>query len=252
VSSFDASRFRQQLAAEALGRDLAVHQQLPSTMDAAHDALARGAPHGHLVIADAQTQGRGRRGRRWCAAPGRHLTFSVVLRDVGVEGLTLAAGLAVARTLERFVRAPAKIKWPNDVWLGTPARKAAGILVEARSTGRPRDVVMGLGVNVGYERWPEGIEATSLHEHGATARREDVLAALLGELEESLGALREDGVPAVVRQVDQRLLWRGAVVSCDGVTGRLVGLDPSGALVLTARDGPRRLRAGILRLAPSD
>lgn len=249
MSGFDRAAFARLLTTEALGRDLVVHTTLPSTMDAAHDALAAGAPHGHLVLAETQTRGRGRRGQAWLGAGGHHLTFSLVLREVSVDGLTLSAGLAIARALERHVRAPVAIKWPNDVWLGEPARKVAGVLVEARAAGLPRDVVMGIGLNVGRERWPDELPATSLREHGATASREQVLATVLSELEGCLAWLQRDGVQAVARAVDAKLLWRGATVTCDGAEGRLRGLGPDGGLVLDTPQGPLTLKAGHLRRA---
>ncbi len=249
MSSFDSATFTRLLATASLGRDLALYPTLPSTMDAAHEALAKGAPHGHLVLTETQTRGRGRRGQAWLGSPARHLTFSLVLRDVNVDGLTLTAGLAIARTIERLIEAPVAIKWPNDVWVGTPARKVAGVLVEARAAGIPRDVVMGIGLNVGHEHWPADLEATSLEEHASTATREEVLATLLAELERSLRELRREGVAAIARQVDTRLLWRGTAVVCDDTVGQLQGLDPNGGLVLDTPTGQRTLRAGVLRPA---
>ncbi|MBA2505772.1 MAG: biotin--[acetyl-CoA-carboxylase] ligase, partial [Thermoleophilaceae bacterium] len=120
-----------------------LHYRLTDSTNArARELAATGAPHGTLVTAAEQTAGRGRQGRSWVAEPGAALLMSVVVRDVELALLPLAAPVAVCEAAGPETR----IKWPNDVWLGE-GRKLAGILIE----GRPQDgwAVVGIGLNVG-------------------------------------------------------------------------------------------------------
>lgn len=108
-----------------------------------------------VMVALEQTAGRGRQGRRWLAAPGESLTFSLALPwqagiagDVGnaLSGLSLAMGVALAEAIDPTVR----LKWPNDLWLG--GRKLGGILIEVApvaGSATQRVVVIGVGLNIG-------------------------------------------------------------------------------------------------------
>ena len=140
------------------------HRLTDSTNERAKQLAAAGAPHGTLVTADEQTAGRGRQGRAWTAPAGSAVLMSVVLRELD-ERLPLTAAVAIADALP----VEAAIKWPNDVWI--QGRKVAGILVE----GRPQDgwAVLGVGLNVGTERFPDEFEetATSLRLAGVEGNR---------------------------------------------------------------------------------
>ena len=135
---------------------IAWHDQLPSTMDAAHQQAAEGAPHGSAVAARVQSRGRGRRGRAW-SGPEGGLWISVIGRPRGPapECLSLRVGLEVADALERFAPEIAlRIKWPNDLYLD--GRKLGGILSEAHWEGaRTSWVVVGIGINVVNDLPPE-------------------------------------------------------------------------------------------------
>ncbi len=117
------------------------------------DLLARarsGAGEGLVLVAEAQTSGRGRMGRRWISPPRRALTFSVLLRPAVPAGLLgwapLLAGVAVASALERTAGVDARLKWPNDVLVD--GAKIAGILAERWGNA----VVIGTGINVLQQR----------------------------------------------------------------------------------------------------
>ena len=120
-STFDRGQFATHLSTHRLGRNLVTRAETTSTNDDAWNAFAGGAPGGTVVVADAQTRGRGRLGRRWHTAPARGLAMSVLMR-VGCDAdplatLPLTAGLALVTGLERLgVRA--ELKWPNDAMLG--------------------------------------------------------------------------------------------------------------------------------------
>jgi BirA family biotin operon repressor/biotin-[acetyl-CoA-carboxylase] ligase len=213
------------------------HRLTDSTNERAKELAVAGAPHGTLVTADEQTAGRGRQGREWTAPPRSAVLMSVVLRELD-ELLPLAAAIAVADA----VQAGATIKWPNDVWID--GRKVAGILVE----GRPQEgwAVLGIGLNVGTERFPDELaeSATSLRLAGVTRSTEAVLGDVLSSLDEWLGA-----PPARVltawRSRDalkgERVRWADG----EGVAG---GIDDSGALVVETSDGAVTLDAGEVHL----
>lgn len=126
-----------------VGKRTAVYRTTSSTNDACWSAASTPDSHGMIVVADEQTGGRGRRGNAWHAAPGQSLLFSCLLQTVqSIEQLTLLAGLATAKAIEKATDLRAHIKWPNDVLIS--GRKVSGILVERRGTG----TVIGIGVNV--------------------------------------------------------------------------------------------------------
>jgi BirA family biotin operon repressor/biotin-[acetyl-CoA-carboxylase] ligase len=148
--------------------------------------LSSDAPEGAVAVADAQTAGRGRLGRRWLDAPGKSLLFSLSLRPPvppqRLPELSLVAGDACAAAISAQTGLAPQLKFPNDVLLG--GRKVAGMLAEAREG----HVVLGVGVNVNLEadELPTEVDtpATSLLvETGAALPRAPLLAELLVRLE---------------------------------------------------------------------
>jgi BirA family transcriptional regulator, biotin operon repressor / biotin---[acetyl-CoA-carboxylase] ligase len=246
----DAGLIARALTTRWLGRPCAYLEECASTNDVAAERGRSGAPEGLLVIADAQTGGRGRLGRSWHAPPCANLTFSILLRParppIEVPPLTLLAGAAVAAAIAPFGVVP-RLKWPNDVQLaanGAPPKKIAGILTEMASEGsRVGHVVVGIGLNVNDTALPPELadRATSLAL--ATGRRFDrarVLAAVLAALEEAYDDYRATGPAAAVRRwpafgaIGSRCRVRVGEHDLDGV---VLGLDPDGALRVAGDDG---------------
>jgi BirA family biotin operon repressor/biotin-[acetyl-CoA-carboxylase] ligase len=169
------------------------HGTIESTSETAFEALAAGtARHGDVHVAEAQTRGRGRLGRRWHSAPGEGLYMSVVLLPRSVlspAGLTIAAGLAVLDAVSGLGLAGARLKWPNDVIVPTRDgdAKLAGILVETRGLDalHPHYVV-GIGVNVAQASFPAELMAerpvASLKTCGLAVDVATLLEALLPRL----------------------------------------------------------------------
>jgi BirA family biotin operon repressor/biotin-[acetyl-CoA-carboxylase] ligase len=126
--------------------------QVGSTNDEAAQWAAQAAPDLSLVIADEQTDGRGRAGRHWITPRGTALAFSIILYPTleesrNISRMTALGALAVCAPLKNRYHLPAKIKWPNDVLLDD--KKVAGVLVETQWTGeQPGAVILGLGINV--------------------------------------------------------------------------------------------------------
>ncbi|MEP6729662.1 MAG: biotin--[acetyl-CoA-carboxylase] ligase [bacterium] len=120
-----------------------------STLDAAH-ALASSSKSGTLVLADEQTAGRGRHGRRWMSAPGAGVWLTLIERPAdarALDVLALRCGLYAAEALDTLAGTSVRVKWPNDLYVGD--RKLAGILIETRWRGTaPEWVAIGFGLNV--------------------------------------------------------------------------------------------------------
>jgi BirA family biotin operon repressor/biotin-[acetyl-CoA-carboxylase] ligase len=226
-----------------------------STQDLVRTAARAGAAAGHLVVADEQTAGRGRQGRRWVAPPGTALLASILVRPRGAaEGVPLAAGLAVADALAAY-GVEVGLKWPNDVVSG--GAKLAGILaeVEPAAPGPEVAVVVGIGVNLHVESFPEGVDGQSLHRllpSGGAPSRDQLLAALLPALAARLHALETGGVPALLADWRRRAVGLGEQVVAETPAGRVEGraldIDAGGALVLETDAGRVRLLAGDVHL----
>lgn len=245
-----------QLAASRL-RNLEVHEALTSTSDV---LLAVGdLPAGRFdaCLAEFQTAGRGRRGRRWLAPYGSGLCLSVnwTFRDApaALGALSLAAGVAVLRALASLGVMGAGLKWPNDVVHEN--RKLGGILIDLRGEAAgPAYVVVGVGLNTqlgepAFEALrAEGSEAIDLAMLGAVPGRNHVAAHLIGELALALEEFDARGFPAFADE------WRAA----DALAGRPVrvlqgresqegiarGVDPDGALLLETGGARRRILSG--------
>jgi BirA family transcriptional regulator, biotin operon repressor / biotin---[acetyl-CoA-carboxylase] ligase len=166
-----------------LGREYRFVERCASTQR----LLAENDPEGAVVVADEQTEGRGRLGRRWLAPAGTSLLCSILLRPqvdpARLPELSLVAGRACAEAITEITGLETKVKFPNDVLVH--GRKVAGILAEA-SEGR---VVLGVGVNIAQKPGQFPAEArtpaTSLTlETGRAVDRGDLLVALLDHLEQ--------------------------------------------------------------------
>jgi BirA family biotin operon repressor/biotin-[acetyl-CoA-carboxylase] ligase len=225
---------------------------LPSTNDRLKQRARAGAAPWTVVLADAQTAGRGRQGRRWVSPPG-NLYLSVLLRpeppDARWSLLPLAAGLAVAEAMGE-AGLEARLKWPNDVIVG--GGKIGGILAEGSSSADGLEfVVVGIGVNVALRPADlsddVALAATSMADELARAvDRVTVAAGVLARLTVWYHALAREG-PQVVQAAWRRraLPWWGKTVEALAGERRLRGivrdLDESGALVLELEDGTRAL-----------
>jgi BirA family biotin operon repressor/biotin-[acetyl-CoA-carboxylase] ligase len=200
-----------------------------------------GAPHGTVVVADAQTAGRGRMGRIWVSPAGKNLYVSLLLRPsiptVEAPRLSLVAGVALADAVEGL-GVPASLKWPNDLYCG--GRKVAGILAEMACTpDAVRHVVIGVGLNVNMELGdfpPDLLEkGTSLRIcSGKAFRRIDVLACILDAFGARYAEYIGGGFSSVRDGWDRRDLLRGRRIllrrQAEEGWGTADGLDESGAL----------------------
>jgi BirA family transcriptional regulator, biotin operon repressor / biotin---[acetyl-CoA-carboxylase] ligase len=211
-----------------------------------------GAPEGRVLVADHQTAGRGRLGRRWEASPGSALLVSVLLRpDVSLPRahlVTMAAGLAAAEACEAVAGVRPGLKWPND--LVVDDAKLAGLLAESVVEGDAlRALVVGMGLNVTAVP-ADGATALADHSAGPVGRRE-LLDAWLARLDDRLDAL--DGVLADYRP-RCATLGRDVRVERPGgvVTGRAVDVTDAGHLVVDSGDERVDLAVGdVVHVRPA-
>jgi len=227
-----------------------------STNDIAATLAAEPDAFGTVVIADAQTAGRGRRGRTWFSPAGSGLYVSVVVtpaRSATDPGrattlLTLATGVALAEGVERATGLAPAIKWPNDLLIGR--RKLAGILAEAFGEA----VVLGYGINVLATAFPPelGDRATSLESAlGRVVDRETVLTETLAALAERYEELLDGRFDAILdawrrrapAASGTRVAWTTNSGTLSGITQ---GIDDHGALLVRVGDRVERIVSGEL------
>lgn len=240
------------------GQPVTAVTETSSTNDDALAAARTGAPDGSTFVADVQHRGRGRRGRSWYSTHAGSLTFSVLLRpQVSAERLplmTLVTGLALREALLDV--APGLdgtaigLKWPND--LLHEEHKLAGVLVESVfEQQRLAAVVIGIGVNVAEESFPDEIahRATSLRLMGAEdVRREALLAATLQRLGVWMQLLLAGDLPAITRALRDHDAITGKRITVDGTPGIARGIDDAGALLVETDGRVRAVTAGTVEL----
>jgi BirA family biotin operon repressor/biotin-[acetyl-CoA-carboxylase] ligase len=251
------STYERTLKPGKLGRPFRFERSLESTNRTARDWAMDGGPHGALVFAESQTQGRGRRGRGWQSQPGVNLTFSVILRpnssSDAIELITLAAGLAMMDTLGRYFPAlNIQIKWPNDVLI--ESRKCSGILLESSigADWSEKFVILGVGLNVNQTTFPEELEKTATSvflETGHPQDRIGILVGFLSELEIRISQASADR-KAFLRDYESHLAGMGSAVqliSFDGgrsISGKILGVAEDGSMRLQTASGVRAVYAG--------
>ena len=274
-------------AADRLGlfaRQMLWYPDVPSTNDLAAALAEGGAREGCVVVANAQSVGRGRQGRTWVSPPGAGLYVSTVLRpaEYAVPLLTIAAGVAVADGIHAATGLAPDLKWPNDVFIG--GRKVAGVLAEASSSAAGDDlpppprlpraagarsakagqvgpsrgieyVVLGFGINVMPAVYPAevAIRATNLEEElGRAVDRGLLLAECLCGVAARYGDLQRGRSHAVVAawrrraasMLGRRVQWNAAGGAIEGVAD---DIDHTGALLVRTHTGLARVTAGEVR-----
>ena len=236
------------LKTRCFGRSVLFLSEVGSTNDVAKQWAGHGAAEGTVVVAEAQTRGRGRQGRRWASIPGKSLLFSLILRPPfppqGWPLITLATAVAVARTCESF-GIGVGIKWPND--LVVQGRKLCGILAETvPGKDKMTPVVVGIGVNLTQTRkdFPRELRriATSLFlVSGRRIVRHRFLQKLLLELERAYEHLSERDAQGILSEWRRRSVTLGKQVRVEQTTGILAGIamdiDRSGALLVKTPKG---------------
>jgi BirA family biotin operon repressor/biotin-[acetyl-CoA-carboxylase] ligase len=256
-------RLRRHLTTETVGHHVYIFGTVDSTNHVLAGLAQHGAAEGTVVLAEAQTAGRGRHGTPWFSPEASNLYASVLFRPrLAPRELPLFAPIASLALAEAvwLEGAPAQIKWPNDVVVGS--RKLGGVLVEAPVMGnRVLYVILGIGVNLNVHP-ADMAEALGPPAEGAVTLREALgrdidrnvfAAALLGRLEKWHQTFLSRGPDAVRLAWQARDALRGhrlEVRAGDAVSeGRCRGIDADGRLVIED-DGGRacHILAGAVRV----
>ncbi len=220
-------------------------KEVSSTMDVAKKLAKRGEEA--IVIAETQTSGRGRLGRRWHSQKGG-IYFTIILRPrIGpahAQIINLMAAVSVARAIRSLFNLEAKLKWPNDVLIR--GKKVCGILAEMEAE---MDVIkfvnLGIGINANnpISLYEEG--ATSIKEElGRDISRKELLMCVLNEIEKRRSLLGKEIISewkALSSTINKKVR---IIMQDEVVEGEAIDIDTDGALILRTDKGIRRIIAG--------
>jgi BirA family transcriptional regulator, biotin operon repressor / biotin---[acetyl-CoA-carboxylase] ligase len=222
--------------------------KVDSTNTVAMQLGAQGEPHGAVVLAESQTAGRGRAGRKWLTEKSAGINCTVLLRPkispAHAPLLTIVAGLAVRDASAEELDAVPDLRWPNDVLVG--GRKFSGILTEMHAEpDRVRYAVVGIGINVNQTKMPPELTglATSLRmETGKLHSRNDIVVRLLKHFDRYYNLFLSGGATPILRRfAEVSSYFQGKRVrittAMETFTGVTAGLEPSGVLRVLRDDG---------------
>lgn len=229
------------------GAEVIVYDTIDSTNNEAKRLLAQGSVKEAVIAAEEQTAGRGRQGKSFYSPSGSGLYMTLVLRPEGelcnFTLMTSAAAVAVSETIESLCDVETQIKWVNDILIG--GRKVVGILTEAISAGGETAVIVGIGVNITTEDFPQEIRDKACSVGESVSR--NILAA---EIAKRLFALC-DRLPhdrSYMQHYRSRscVLGRRIVFTESGIEYGAVAesIDDGGGLWVVLESGERRLLCG--------
>ena len=256
-----AEELRAGLGEQLIGCDIRTFGETDSTNVQAMALGEEGAPEGTVIVADRQTAGKGRLGRRWISPGGVNLYVSVLLRPAVLPAeaplLTFLSAVAVCRAVAEISGLQPTVKWPNDILLN--GSKIAGLLNEMSSeTDRVNYVVLGIGVNLNMtaDQIPTQLRypATSLAvETGEPVSRLAFARELLRQLDVLYQGYRKDGARPVLSAWEAYCALTGKSIEVDCqdrvIKGIMAGLDDDGALLVKTATGFERVLAGDVRPA---
>lgn len=230
-----------------IGKERIFLKTVDSTNSYALSLAEKGYPHGTVVVADAQTKGKGRHGRTWHSPRGKNIYMSIILRKLlkgSVSLLTLMAAVAVSEAIMKKAPVPLRVKWPNDLMVSDDNgfKKVGGILSEARfSGGNLEFAIIGIGINVNLLRddlSPEIVDsATSLRiALGKDFDRNELLENILSSFDRWYGFLLEGKKREILQRWRTLSLTLGKEVKAITGEGVLEGvamdIDEEGRLLL--------------------
>lgn len=240
---------------EWIGQEIFCFPVLDSTNTKAKQLAEEGYPSGTLVVAEQQDAGRGRRGRDWASPRGVGIFMTLMLKpDIlpnNASMLTLVAALAVAAAIRKCTGRPAGIKWPNDIVMN--GKKVCGILTEmSAQIDYVNHVVVGIGINVHNESFPEDIAptATSLYlETGVHYQRAALIEEIWEQFERYYAVfLQTQDLSGLVKEYEAHLVNMHQSVRVidpkEPFEGRAMGITPRGELMVDTWESRRLVSAG--------
>jgi BirA family biotin operon repressor/biotin-[acetyl-CoA-carboxylase] ligase len=250
LPAYDLSAIQDGLRTAAIGRTIHYQDAVDSTNDVAIALAQKGAGHGTVVLADAQSAGRGRRGRRWHSPPGLNVYCSVVLRlsrrhNRYLTVIPLASALAVADAIAETAGLQCRMKWPNDVLLGE--KKVAGILCESAGGADAPLVVVGIGINANgrSDDFPADLAsavATLSAERNVPVDRAALVSTLMNRLEDRMELLTSRTLPELLAAYRSSCATLGQYVRAqlsetEVVEGLAESVDADGSLHIRLTHG---------------
>ncbi|PGT87431.1 biotin--[acetyl-CoA-carboxylase] ligase [Bacillus sp. AFS040349] len=237
------------LKTKTLGRHVHFEETVTSTQKIAQTLAGNGAPEGTIVVADQQTNGRGRMAREWYSPSGTGIWMSLIIRpNIPIHStpqLTLLTAVAIVQAIEELTPVKPDIKWPNDILIN--GKKVVGILTELQAEAdQVHSVIIGTGINVNQkvEDFPEELQqiATSIGiETGKHWERALFIQTILLKFEGLYSLYLSQGFHPI------KLLWEGYAISLNkkmvartlngSVEGKAIGIDHNGVLLIETSDG---------------
>ncbi len=249
-AGLDVDYIESRLTSGVVGRKVLLYRSTSSTSDIVWEYASNAENDGICVFAEEQAAGRGRQGRRWISPAGESILCSILLLNLQVESemVTLATAVAVAETVDGYVRGQTQIKWPNDICVD--GRKVAGILVETRPDRPTKDYVVGIGINCHQDAAFFGglslrAPATSVDMEGnGGVDRNGLAADVLNAVDRWIEKARGESGAVIARWKEMsRLLGAHVVLEYDQrrFAGHCVGVDPVKGLILQLERGGVRM-----------
>ncbi len=250
AEAFGEASIRAELHTKWLGAgdNLVFRKSVGSTNDEVKQMAEKGAPEGLMIIADTQTAGKGRRGRTWKTPSGVNIAMSYLLRPDFVPDIapmmTLIMALAAADGINKATDLETGIKWPNDIVIN--GKKLVGILTEMSiEPDYINYVVVGTGINVNQEEFPEDIISTAtslINETGHRISRASVAGAVTTAFEKYYSIFRKhDDLSELVEEYNSRCVNVGREVRVLDPKGEwngiAEGINDKGELLVTREDG---------------
>jgi BirA family transcriptional regulator, biotin operon repressor / biotin---[acetyl-CoA-carboxylase] ligase len=248
LDTLNPQQIEKALGGRTIGQRIIYYPQVDSTNRVARALALQGNAHGRVVLADAQSAGRGRLDRVWTSRAGEDILMSIIvcpeLSPAQAFRLTMIASIAVVRAIGRMCGVACGIKWPNDIFLQD--KKLCGILTEGQSDSERMDfMVIGIGVNVNSSMAGRpDLADTAISLCDATGCRHDRSALSIAMLED-FNSLYADGVVGAGERI--RCLWeqyammlnRAVTVKNgdDDLRGTALGIMPDGSLVVRDLQG---------------
>lgn len=216
-------------------------REVSSTMDVARELSHQGAEEGTIVIAESQSQGRGRLNRKWFSPEGG-IYFTLILRPnispMYAPRINLMVAVAIAQTINKFFGLDAELKWPNDILIG--GKKVCGILAEINAeTDAINFVNLGIGINANTPISQLEKKATSLKEKlGKEISRKEFFHSAIKEIIKQQTLLTKGDLLEEWRQLSTTLNKNVKIVMPgEEIRGKAIDIDTNGALIIKRADG---------------
>ncbi|MGN0415279.1 MAG: biotin--[acetyl-CoA-carboxylase] ligase [Agathobacter sp.] len=242
-------------ATEWAGCEIHYFDSIDSTNTKAKELAEEGHPAGTLVVADQQVAGKGRRGRAWESPHGTGIFMTLLLKpDINPNNasmLTLVAAMATAGAISRVTGENAQIKWPNDIVID--GKKICGILTEMSAQfDYINHIVIGIGINVHNEEFPEEIRGTAgslLLSCGKRFHRADLIEAFLEEFEKYYAIyLETEDMEGLYKEYNLMLVNMGRQVKVldpkEPFEGKAMGITKKGELIVDTWESRKLVSSG--------